>query len=127
MVGDASTTLEPLFEAIVKSIPPPTGDPAKTLQIQVTNLDYSEFLGRVAIARVFEGTLQARRRSGHRKTRRLVLQPTKITKLFTFRGLQRDEAETWSTAGDIVAIAGVEGIQIGETITTLRNPAPLSH
>jgi GTP-binding protein len=52
-VGDASTTLEPLFEQIVKSIPAPTGDPEKTLQIQVTNLDYSDFLGRVAIARVF--------------------------------------------------------------------------
>src|ERR1700729_2486705 len=56
-VGDSSTTLEPLFEQIVKSIPAPTGDPDKTLQIQVTNLDYSDFLGRVAIARVFEGTL----------------------------------------------------------------------
>src|SRR6202043_2569593 len=55
-VGDDSTTLQPLFEQIVTSIPAPTGDPAATLQIQVTNLDYSDFLGRVAIARVFEGT-----------------------------------------------------------------------
>ncbi|MGA8037197.1 MAG: translational GTPase TypA [Candidatus Acidiferrales bacterium] len=123
VVGDASTTLEPLFEQIVKSIPPPTGDPAKTLQIQVTNLDYSEFLGRVAIARVFEGTLQRGTEVGIVKLDGSVL-PTKITKLFTFRGLQRDEAEL-VTAGDIVAIAGVEGIQIGETITDLANPAPL--
>ena len=122
-IGDASTTLEPLFEQIVKSIPPPKGDPEKTLQIQVTNLDYSDFLGRIAIARVFEGTLQ---RGSEVAISKLdgKIQPTKITKLFTFRGLERDEAEVVK-AGDIVAIAGVEGIQIGETITDLLNPAPL--
>jgi GTP-binding protein len=122
-VGDSSTTLEPLFEQIVKSIPPPTGDPNKTLQIQVTNLDYSDFLGRVAIARVFEGTLNRGTEVAISKLDGKI-QPTKITKLFTFRGLERDEAEVVK-AGDIVAIAGVEGIQIGETITDLANPAPL--
>ncbi|MFY9802946.1 MAG: translational GTPase TypA [Candidatus Acidiferrales bacterium] len=122
-VGDDSTTLQPLFEQIVKSIPPPSGDPASTLQIQVTNLDYSDFLGRIAIARVFEGTLQRGTEVGIVKLNGTV-QPTKITKLFTFRGLERDEAEH-VTAGDIVAIAGVEGIQIGESITDLANPAPL--
>ena len=122
-VGDDSTTLQPLFEQIVKSIPPPSGDPAATLQIQVTNLDYSDFLGRIAIARVFQGTLQRGTEVGIVKLNGTV-QPTKITKLFTFRGLERDEAEQVS-AGDIVAIAGVEGIQIGESITDLANPAPL--
>jgi GTP-binding protein len=122
-VGDSSTTLEPLFEQIVKSIPAPKGDPEKTLQIQVTNLDYSDFLGRIAIARVFEGTLQRGTEVAISKLDGKI-QPTKITKLFTFRGLERDEAEVVK-AGDIVAIAGVEGIQIGETITDLLNPAPL--
>ena len=122
-VGDDSTTLQPLFEQIVKSIPPPSGDPAAALQIQVTNLDYSDFLGRVAIARVFGGTLVRGTEVGIVKLDGKI-QPTKITKLFTFRGLERDEAEQVS-AGDIVAIAGVEGIQIGETITDLANPAPL--
>ncbi|MGD0303838.1 MAG: translational GTPase TypA [Candidatus Acidiferrales bacterium] len=122
-VGDSSTTLEPLFEQIVKSIPAPKGDPEKTLQIQVTNLDYSDFLGRIAIARVFEGTLQRGTEVAISKLDGKI-QPTKITKLFTFRGLERDEAELVK-AGDIVAIAGVEGIQIGETITDLANPAPL--
>jgi GTP-binding protein len=122
-VGDSSTTLEPLFEQIVKSIPAPKGDPEKTLQIQVTNLDYSDFLGRIAIARVFEGTLQRGTEVAISKLDGKI-QPTKITKLFTFRGLERDEAEVVK-AGDIVAIAGVEGIQIGETITDLANPAPL--
>jgi GTP-binding protein len=122
-IGDDSTTLKPLFDQIVASIPPPAGDPAATLQIQVTNLDYSDFLGRLAIARVFQGTLQRGTEVGISKLDRS-MQSTKITKLFTFRGLERDEAETVS-AGDIVAIAGVEGIQIGESITSLENPAPL--
>src|ERR1700761_4870779 len=122
-VGDSSTTLEPLFEQIVKSIPAPTGDPEKTLQIQVTNLDYSDFLGRVAIARVFEGTLARGTEVGICKLDGKI-QPTKITKLFTFHGLDRVDAEVVK-AGDIVAIAGVEGIQIGETIPSLENPAPL--
>jgi GTP-binding protein len=122
-IGDDSTTLKPLFDQIVKSIPPPAGDPDATLQIQVTNLDYSDFLGRLAIARVFQGTLRRGTEVGISKLDRS-MQATKITKLFTFRGLDRDEAETVS-AGDIVAIAGVEGIQIGESITSFENPAPL--
>jgi GTP-binding protein len=122
-VGDDSTTLKPLFEQIITSIPAPAGDPAGVLQIQVTNLDYSDFLGRLAIARVFNGTLK---RGTEVAISRIdgTIHPTKITKLFTFRGLDRDEAEQ-VYAGDIVAIAGVEGIQIGESITDLANPAPL--
>ncbi len=122
-IGDDSTTLKPLFEQIVASIPPPSGDPDAVLQIQVTNLDYSDFLGRLAIARVFQGTLK---RGTEVAISRLdkSIQPTKITKLFTFRGLERDEAEQVA-AGDICAIAGVEGIQIGESITDLANPSPL--
>ncbi len=122
-VDDSSTNLQPLFETIVAAIPPPSGDPEAVLQIQVTNLDYSEYLGRLAIARVFQGTLKRGTEVGIAKLSG-VIQPTKITKLFTFRGLERDEAEV-VTAGDIVAIAGVEGIQIGESITDLANPAPL--
>jgi len=121
--GDESKDLRPLFEAIVDKIPAPTGDPRGVLQLQVTNLDYSEFLGRIAIARVFNGTLNRGDEVAISKLDRK-LHPTKITKLFTFRGLERDEAETVS-AGDIVALAGVEGIQIGETITSLDNPDPL--
>jgi len=121
--GDHSKDLLPLFEAIVKHIPAPPGDPAGTLQIQVMNLDYSEFLGRIAIARVFHGTLRRGEEVGVSKLDGK-LQPTKITKLFTFRGLERDEAEEVA-AGDIVAIAGVEDIQIGESITDLASPAPL--
>ena len=122
-IGDDSRDLLPLFEAIVANIPPPTGDPAGVLQLQVTNLDYSEFLGRLAICRVFNGTLNRGEEVGISKLDGRLIS-TKITKLFTFRGLERDEADT-VVAGDIVAIAGVEGIQIGETLTSLETPAPL--
>ncbi|HKV24718.1 MAG TPA: translational GTPase TypA [Candidatus Acidoferrum sp.] len=121
--GDDSKDLLPLFETIVKHIPAPPGNPEAALQIQVMNLDYSEFLGRIAIGRVFNGTLQRGTEVGISKLDGK-LQATRITKLYTFRGLQKDEAEAVA-AGQIVAIAGVEGIQIGETITNLETPAPL--
>ena len=122
-VGDDSKDLLPLFEAIVNKIPRPTGDPAGVLQLQVTNLDYSDFLGRLAICRVFNGMLNRGDEVGVSKLDGKLLS-TRITKLYTFRGLERDEADT-VVAGDIVAIAGVEGIQIGESITSLENPEPL--
>ncbi|MFZ0639151.1 MAG: translational GTPase TypA [Candidatus Acidiferrales bacterium] len=121
-LNDSSTNLQPLFETILHSIPAPTGDPAATLQIQVTNLDYSDFLGRIAIGRVFNGVMRRGSEVGVAKLSGSIA-PAVITKLYTFRGLDRDEAEE-VIAGDIVAIAGVEGIQIGETITSLENPAP---
>jgi len=121
-LGDNSKNLEPLFETILSNIPAPSGDPAASLQIQVTNLDYSDFLGRIAIGRVFNGTMRRGEEVGVAKLSGNIV-PAAITKLYTFRGLERDEAAE-AIAGDIVAIAGVEGIQIGETITNLENPAP---
>ncbi len=129
-VGTATTdtsvpgeTLEPLFDAILSTLKPPAGDPDGPMQILVTNLDYSDYLGRLAIARVFNGTLNAGEEVGICKLDGSI-QKTKITKLFTFNGLKRtDTAKT--LLGDIVAIAGVEGITIGETITNFENPSPL--
>jgi GTP-binding protein len=121
--GDGSKDLLPLFETIVARMPAPAADPDASLQLQVMNLDYSEFLGRIAIARVFNGTLNRGEEVGISKLDGKI-QTTKITKLFTFRGLERDEAEQ-VVAGDIVAIAGVEGIQIGESVVNLENPSPL--
>jgi GTP-binding protein len=121
--GDSSQTLEPLFEAIVSRIPQPAGDPEAVLQVQVTNLDYSDYLGRIAIARVFAGVIRLGAEVGIAKLNGEIVR-TRITKLFTFRGLERDEAEE-VVAGDIAAIAGVAGIQIGESITDAEHPAPL--
>jgi GTP-binding protein len=115
--------LGPLFEAIVGTIPEPQGDPNGTLQILVANLDYSDYLGRLAIARVFNGTLRTGEEVAIAKLDGS-LHKTKITKLFSFSGLKRTDI-TETELGDIVAIAGVEGITIGETITSAENPAPL--
>src|SRR5882757_8436390 len=115
--------LEPLFETIVKTIPPPTGDPKGPLQILVANLDYSDYLGRLAIARVFNGTMFTGEDVVIAKLDG-TMHKTKITKLFSFSGLKRTDI-TETVLGDIVAVAGVEGITIGETITDAENPQPL--
>ncbi|MHB1020922.1 MAG: translational GTPase TypA [Acidobacteriaceae bacterium] len=117
------TDLQPLFEGILKAIPPAKGDPDGPLQILVTNLDYSDYLGRLGIARVFNGTLKTGQEVNISKVDGSLV-PTKITKLFSFNGLKRTDIEE-TKIGDIVAIAGVTGITIGETITDLENPAPL--
>jgi len=115
--------LQPVFEALVKTIPEPAGDPEGVLQVLVANLDYSDYLGRLAIARVFNGTLRNGEEVGIAKLDGS-LEKVKITKLFSFDGLKRvDVAE--GELGDIVAVAGVTGITIGETITSAENPAPL--
>ena len=117
------TDLTPLFETIMATIPVAGGDSEAPLQILVTNLDYSDYLGRLAIARVFNGTLKLGEEVAISK-RDGSLMKTKITKLFSFNGLKRVDTEQ-TALGDIVAIAGVEGITIGETITSLTEPAPL--
>jgi GTP-binding protein len=117
--------LQPLFEAIVKTTPASGGDPENPLQILVANLDYSDYLGRLAIARVFNGTLHTGEDCAIAKLDGAI-QKIKITKLFSFSGLKRVDIDK-TECGDIVAIAGVEGINIGETITNIENPAPLPH
>ena len=117
------TNLRPLFDAILKTIPEPAGTADAVLQILVANLDYSDYLGRLAISRVFNGTLRNGEEVGIAKENG-TLEKVKITKLYSFRGLKRTDIEQ-TEFGDIVAIAGVTGIQIGDTITSLENPAPL--
>jgi GTP-binding protein len=121
-IGDGSQDLLPLFEAIVNSIPAPAGDPEATLQLQVANLDYSDYLGRIAIGRVFNGAVHFGDEVAIAKLSGELVR-TRITKLYTFLGLEREEVQE-VPAGDIVALAGVEGIQIGETITDPEQPAP---
>ena len=122
---ESDQDLRPLFDAIVETIPAPRGDSAGALQILVANLEYSDYLGRLAIARVFNGTLHTGEEVGIAKLDGSI-QKTTITKLFSFSGLKRTDI-TETELGDIVAIAGVEGITIGETITSAEDPAPLAH
>ncbi|MBN2177628.1 MAG: translational GTPase TypA [Demequinaceae bacterium] len=118
-----SDSLEPLFRVILESVPAPTYTDGAPLQAHVTNLDASPFLGRLALLRVFNGTLRKgqtvawARRDG-------TVAPVKVTELFETKGLERvpmDEAGP----GDIVAVAGIEEITIGETLTDLEDPRPL--
>jgi GTP-binding protein len=118
-----SGNLQPLFEAILNHIPPPKGNPEQALQLLVANLDYSDYLGRLAIGRVFNGTLRHGDEVGIVKLDGAV-QKTRITKLYSFEGLKRVD-ETVGKPGDVLAIAGVEGITIGETVTSAEKPAPL--
>ena len=122
---DPSTDLRPLFECILDHIPCPAGDPDGILQMLIANLDYSDYLGRLGIGRVFAGTLRlgddvaiAKLDGSFHRTR--------ITKLYSFEGLKRVE-ETIGAPGDVLAIAGVEGITIGETVTHPETPEPLPH
>lgn len=124
-IAKPGTDLQPLFEQIVQTIPAAGGDPAAPLQILVTNLDYSDYLGRLGIARVFNGTLRTGEDVAIAKLDGS-LQKTRITKLFSFSGLKRTDIEA-TELGDIVAVAGVEGITIGETITSIENPSPMPH
>jgi GTP-binding protein len=120
-----SESLGPLFEAILEHIPPPAGDPADVLQLLVANLDYSDYHGRIAIGRIFSGTLN---RGDDVAIVKLdgAVQKTRITKLYGFEGLERTDIER-AAAGEIVAIAGVEGITIGETVTSVETPRTLLH
>jgi GTP-binding protein len=117
------TDLQPLFELIFQTIPAAPGTADGDLQVLVTNLDYSDYLGRLAIGRVFNGTLKTGQEISLSKLDGK-LETVKITKLFTFDGLKRvDTTET--TVGDIIAIAGIPEITIGESFCALENPKPL--
>ncbi len=121
---DRSSDLTPLLETILKEVPPAQASSRAELRAQPFNLAYDNFLGRLAIGRIYEGTI----RSGNTV---IVKKPSgesrsgKITKLFTFRGLER-QAVSEAEAGDIVMIAGLSDIDIGETICATPEQEPLS-
>jgi GTP-binding protein len=115
--------LRPLFDAIVDYVPPPRGDAEAPLQMLVANLDSSDYLGRIAIGRVFNGRVKIGDPVAVCKLDRRV-QETKVTKLFAFEGLRRVEI-TEAAAGDIVCLAGIEDITIGETIADVVHRVPM--
>jgi GTP-binding protein len=122
-LANPGTDLQPLFEQIIQTIPPAKGDPDGPLQILVTNLDYSDYLGRLAIGRVFNGTMKTGDTYNVARLNGTFTQH-KITKLFSFSGLKRTDIEE-TQIGDIVAIAGIPAITIGESFCDLENPVPL--
>ncbi len=117
------TDLKPLFDLILSTIPAPEGDPQGILQLLVTNIDYNDYVGRLAIGKIFSGTVKVGNQVAM-VTHDQKLIKTKITSIYTFQGLERVDA-TEIAVGDIVALAGLEGINIGDTITDVENPKPL--
>jgi GTP-binding protein len=111
--------LRPLFDAIVEHVPPPRGNPDAPLQLLVANLDSSDYLGRIAIGRIFNGRVKVGDPVAVCKLD-AAIQHTKVTKLFAFDGLRRIDIQE-AAAGDIVCLAGIEEITIGETITDVEH------
>ncbi len=122
-LSDDSGDLRPLFEQILETIPAPEPILQDKLQILVTTLDYNDYVGRIAIGRIFSGriavgdTVSVCKLDGS-------LERTRITKLFTFDGLKQQPILE-ASAGEIIALAGIEGIYIGETVADAEDPKPL--
>jgi GTP-binding protein len=115
--------LKPLFDAIVEHVPPPVGDPDQPLQMLVANLDASDYLGRIAIGRIFRGRVKVGDPIAVLKVDGPAVL-TKVTKLFAFDGLKRVEIGE-ASAGDIVCLAGIEDINIAETISDPEHQHPI--
>lgn len=122
-LNDTNTDITPLFEQIVKSVPPPDSDIEKPLQMLVTSLDWSDYVGRIGVGRVFHGSMKIGQkvcricRDGHRHDET-------IDTLYTFEGLARKKV-TEAVAGDIVAVTGIEDLGIGDTLADPNDPHPM--
>jgi GTP-binding protein len=122
------STLEPLFETILKTVPPPEGDPEKPFQMLVSTLDFSSFLGRIAIGRIERGRINVGDQVALLPLGEPGMVPEgpgvekgRITKLYTFDGLNRIETPV-AQAGEIVALSGFETLEIGKTFTAVEHP-----
>ena len=116
-------TLRPLLDTIVDRLPPPPGNPDAVLQVLVSNLDSSDYLGRIAIGRIVNGRVAVGDQIAVSKLGGAI-EHTKVTKLYVFDGLGRTEI-TEAAAGDIICLAGIDDITIGETITDPEDPQPI--
>ena len=128
--GTASTdptapgrNLRPLLDAIAEKMPPPPGDPDTPLQVLVANLDASDYLGRIAIGRIVNGRVATGDEIAVSKLDGSV-ERTRVTKLYVFNGLERMEVAQ-AAAGDVICLAGIDDITIGETITSPDDPRPI--
>ncbi len=116
-------TLEPLFEAIVEHISPPEVNPDEPTQLLVTNITYDEYKGKIVLGRLHSGTLRKAQQVARINHGGQIV-PGKVTQLFTFQGLARTEVDEVE-AGDIVAVAGIADVNIGDTIADAADPRPL--
>lgn len=120
---EPGTDLQPLFDVVIQEIPAPTADTEAALQLQINTLDYDDYVGRIGIGRIHNGVLSSGQQVGLCKQDGKV-EVVKIGKLWTYDGLKRAETPQ-ASAGDIVAIAGLGDINIGETVSDPLNPVPL--
>ncbi len=124
-LGDEGKDMKPLFDAIINNIPCPEGDPEADTQVLITTIDYNEYLGRIGIGKVENGTIKVNDEvcivNIHDNTKN---KKVRVTKLYEFEGLNKQEVPE-SKYGSIVAISGVEDINIGDTICSPSNPMPL--
>jgi GTP-binding protein len=120
---DESADLKPLFDQILQTIPPPATPVDEVLQVLVTNLNYNEYVGRLAIGKIFSGKIAVGDMVSICKLDGTI-QKTRVSKLYAFEGLKQTPIEE-AEAGEIIAIAGVEDIFIGETVSSADEPKPL--
>jgi len=120
---DNSSNLQPLFEQIVDTIPEPKEQRTDSLQLLVANLDYNDYVGRLAIGRIFSGEIAMGDQIAVVKPDRSI-QKIRVSQLYAFEGLKREPIDR-AAFGEIVALAGIDNINIGDTITSVENPHPL--
>jgi len=124
-VNDNPEGMDPLFDTIVKHCPRPKGDPDQPLQMQVTLMDYNDFVGQIGVGRIFNGTIKIGDQVSLVK-RDGAVQQHKVTMLYGFEGLTRVNL-TEAGAGNIIALAGIPDIRVGETIASLENPVAVPY
>jgi GTP-binding protein len=122
-LADESSDLRPLFDEIIRTIPAPVAIGDGTLQLLVANLDYNDYVGRLAIGRIFSGSVAVGDQISICKLDGRI-EKTKVTKLFAFEGMKQPQIDH-AEAGEIVALAGIEDIFIGETVSSADEPQPL--
>jgi GTP-binding protein len=123
-VNKVGTDMTPLFDTILKAVPGPSVDPTKPLQMLVTMLDYSNYIGKIGMGRILNGTIKKGETVALIKAEDGKVIPGKITMLEMYQGLKRKEALE-AQAGDIVALAGLETINVGDTVSDIANPIAL--
>jgi len=121
---ERSGNMIPLFDMIVEAIPAPRGDSEGPLQMLVSSLSYSTFLGRLAIGKITSGTFEIDKDFVVARPGDVPVRPARVTKIYRFKGNEKVETEK-AGVGEIVAVAGMESITIGETLTDPLNPIPL--
>jgi len=121
---EPGTDLNPLFETIMEIVPPPAIDKTKPFKMLVSNIEWNDFVGRIAVGRIEQGTIKVNQEITLLSHEGEIKQKARATKLFTYHGLKREPIEN-SEAGDIIALAGYPDVNIGDTLADSKDATPL--